>query len=43
MLVMIKKTWDYVTVVKWKTGTYYYLNSKNKKKELKSDEITFIW
>ena len=42
MLVILKGTGDYVEIVKGKLWTYYYLNSKNKRKELKRHQFTFI-
>lgn len=42
MFAIIKRTWDLVLVARGKTWTYYYLNSKNIKKELTDKEIVLL-
>ena len=43
MIAKIKKTWDYIEVIKNKNGNYYHLNSKNQIKEYKKEDLIFIW
>ena len=43
LLAKIKKTGDIIEVIKNRKGTFTHLNSKNKTREYKREELTFIW
>jgi len=42
MLVKLREDWNFIEVFKSKLGYYYSLNSKNKTKKYKREDLIFI-
>ena len=43
LIAKIKKTWNYIEVIKNEKWNYIHLNSKNKTTEYKKEDLIFIW